>query len=367
MLELSNIKLFEPTKQERLISILKSFGISISGLELIESRFFDIFNLKLAQGVKSSKIDKVLTEIGLEFESQSTPRGYPVMKEGVYRIELQHSKIECPDLTEFLEEAEEDMFTPIVLGTDSFGKKIIKDLNKLPNLLVGGTTGSGKSVVLHNFILSLIYCGADIFLVDPKMVEFASYEDVPEVKKIVSFLDEFEETLDYLTDLMQVRFKLLKETRSRNVHEFNKKQPNAAGKLKPMVLVIDEWADIVLQNPKIQKPLCYLAQKGRAAGISIILATQRPSANVVSGLIKANFPGRIALKVASSVDSRVILDTTGAEDINDPGVGLYLDGSISEPILFKSPYIENLEEKMEELDIEKQEEDNLWQKIQELL
>ena len=161
---------------------------------------------------------------------------------------------------------------------------------------------------------------------------------------------------------MQIRFMLLKSTKSRNVHEFNKKATISRNKLKPVVLVIDEWADIVLQNPKIQKPLGYLAQKGRAAGISIILATQRPSANVVSGLIKANFPGRIALKVASSIDSRVILDSTGAEDISDPGVGLYLDGSMSEPMLFKSPYIENIEKKMEELDIEKQLGEELWGK-----
>ena len=365
MLELSNIKLFEPSKEERLANILKSFNISIKGMELIESRFFDIFNIKLSSGVKSSKIDKVLTEIGLEFESQSKPRGYPVMREGVYRIEIQHSKIECPDLVDFLEECE-DMFAPIVLGTDSFGKKIVKDLNKMPNLLVGGTTGSGKSVVLHNFILSLIYSGADLFLVDPKMVEFSSYENIEEVKSIVSFFEDFENIIEHLKTLMQIRFKLLKGSRCRNVHEFNLKAKNQSDKLKPIVLVIDEWADIVLQNPKIQKPLCYLAQKGRAAGISIILATQRPSANVVSGLIKANFPGRIALKVASSIDSRVILDSVGAEAINDPGVGLYLDGSISEPILFKSPYIENLEEKMIEMEIDNSNEEGLWQKMQRL-
>jgi S-DNA-T family DNA segregation ATPase FtsK/SpoIIIE len=364
MLETINIKLFEPTKEERLINILKSFNISIRTIEIIESKFFDIFNIKLCSGVKSSKVDKVLTEIGLEFESQSTPRGYPVMKEGVYRIEIQHSKIECPDLTEFLDEAE-GMFAPIVMGTDSFGNKVVKDLNKMPNLLVGGTTGSGKSVVLHNFILSLIHSGADIYLVDPKMVEFSAYEDVKEVKSIVSFFEDFENTIEYLKSLMQIRFKLLKTSRSRNVHEFNAKANKESDKLKPIVLVIDEWADIVLQNPKIQKPLCYLAQKGRAAGISIILATQRPSANVVSGLIKANFPGRLALKVASSIDSRVILDSTGAEGINDPGVGLYLDGSISEPIMFKSPYIEDLEGKMVELEIETQEEGE-WDKIQKL-
>lgn len=365
MLENSTIRLFEPTKEERLVNILKSFNISIRYVNLIESKFFDIFSIKLSSGVKSSKVDKVLTEIGLEFESQSTPRGYPVMSDGIYRIEIQHSKIKCPDITSFLDDCDK-MFAPIVLGSDSFGKNVVKDLNKMPNLLVGGTTGSGKSVVLHNFILSLIYSGADLYLVDPKMVEFSSYENIPEVKSIVSFFEDFEATLENIKNLMQIRFRLLKTSKSRNVHEFNSKVKDKSDKLNPIVLVIDEWADIVLQNPKIQKPLCHLAQKGRAAGISIILATQRPSANVVSGLIKANFPGRVALKVASSVDSRVILDSVGAETINDPGVGLYLDGSISEPLLFKSPYIENLEGKMVELEIEKQEEEGAWDQIQRL-
>jgi S-DNA-T family DNA segregation ATPase FtsK/SpoIIIE len=111
--------------------------------------------------------------------------------------------------------------------------------------------------------------------------------------------------------------------------------------MRPMVMIVDEWADLVLQNKNIQKPLCVIAQKGRAAGLSVILATQRPAREVISGLIKANFSGRIALKVASNVDSRIILDHSGAEKITDVGVGLYLDQRMSEPLMFRSAWIED--------------------------
>ena len=129
------------------------------------------------------------------------------------------------------------------------------------------------------------------------------------------------------------------------------------------MIVVDEWADLVLQDKEIQKSLCLVAQKGRAAGVSIILATQRPSCRVISGLIKANFPGRVALKVASAVDSRVILDSNGAEKISDIGTGLYVDGSMSKPILFRAPYIEDVSEELGLIRPPERPKRTFWQKL----
>ncbi len=147
---------------------------------------------------------------------------------------------------------------------------------------------------------------------------------------------------------MEDRFLRMSKLKCRNIHDYNAKV-SENNKMKPVVMIVDEWADIVLQNKAIQKPLCVVAQKGRAAGISIVLATQRPSASVISGLIKANFSGRIALKVASKIDSRIILDQPGAEKITGIGVGLYVDHKSSDSQMFRAPYIQSPTEDLEHL------------------
>lgn len=333
------VEIFEKTKEERLASILKSFNIRASSIRLTEGSYIDTYDVRLFEGSRASKLDRVLVDIGMALSSHAHPVGYPVMKSGSYRIELQTKEIVSPSFDDVrIAMSEHDLYSPIALGVETSGKMFFRDLNKIPNLLVGGTTGSGKSVLLHSFILSLISGNADLYLVDPKMVEFGAYENLDQVKTIVNSADDAEGVIDSLISLMERRFSVLKKAKSRNVVEYNSiVRPDRS--LRPIVLIIDEWADLVLQNKSIQKSLCFLAQKGRAAGISIILATQRPSANVVSGLIKANFPGRIALRTSSAVDSRVILDTSGAEKIEDIGMGLYLDGVTSKPISFRAANI----------------------------
>ena len=150
--------------------------------------------------------------------------------------------------------------------------------------------------------------------------------------------------------------------RARSAAEYNK-MVSPEKRMRPVVVIVDEWADLVLQDKDIQKSLCLVAQKGRAAGISIILATQRPSCRVISGLIKANFPGRIALKVASAVDSRVILDSKGAEKITDIGTGLYLDGSRPKPVLFRAPFIENVSEELSILNPPERQTQSFWKRF----
>tara|TARA_B100000131_G_scaffold323209_1_gene380533 strand:+ start:4630 stop:5724 length:1095 start_codon:yes stop_codon:yes gene_type:complete len=342
------IGIFEPNGEEKLYTLLNSFGIKTSYVKKESKKFFDIYDVKLSDGVRSSRIDRVLVDIGMAMSSHSHPKGYPVMKDGIYRIELQREEIQSPSFFDIYETFQKSDYAPIALGVDSLGDGFNIDLNKVPNLLVGGTTGSGKSVLLHSFILSLLGSDASIYLIDPKMVEFGVYEDYSNVKEIVNSAEEADEMISSIRGIMEKRFSLLKKTKSRSAVDYNSKV-DYSNRLKPIVVVVDEWADIVLQNKDIQKSLCFVAQKGRAAGISIILATQRPSARVVSGLIKANFPGRIALKVASAVDSRVILDANGAEKITDIGVGLYLDGKLSSPKMFRAPYIVDIEEELNKI------------------
>ena len=339
------IEIFEPKKEEKLFGLLKSFGIKADSVKLDRKRFFDIYDISLANGVRSSRLDRVLVDIGMAMSSHSHPSGSPIMREGIYRIEIQREEIIPPKFEQVYNSFPKSFYAPIALGIDSLGEFSFVDLNSLPNLLVSGTTGSGKSVLLHSFILSLLGSDALLYLIDPKMVEFSVYSGLASVKSLVHSSDGAKDVIEEVKALMDSRFYHLHKSGSRNVIEYNK-SVKLKNRMRPIVIVVDEWADIVLQDKEIQKTLCLVAQKGRAAGISIILATQRPSCRVVSGLIKANFSGRIALKVASAVDSRVILDCNGAEKITDIGTGLYLDSRLSKPMLFRAPYIVDVQKEL---------------------
>lgn len=331
----NSIKLI-PNKERELSNLLLSFRIEHEEVSLNEMEFFDVYDIKVSPGIRFNRIDNILPDLGMHLCANSTPRGYAVMSRGVYRIEVQKAPLPTMKFEELFSD-HEDYYTPITLGVNSRGEPFYLDLNKLPNLLIGGVPGSGKSVLLHSIVLSLIKGVKPLlYLVDPKMVEFNIYKD--SAKKIANSVEETYQIIEEVTSIMNSRFNKLGKTCSRDIHEYNSKYKN---KMKPVVMIIDEWADIILQDKKIQKPLCILAQKGRAAGISIILATQRPSSKVISGLIKANFSGRIALKVASALDSRIILDCSGAEKVRGIGEGLYIDQSLSEPRVFKSTFLES--------------------------
>jgi DNA segregation ATPase FtsK/SpoIIIE, S-DNA-T family len=362
MITSEKVKIFPPKGERKLYSLLKSFGIECTSISMEEKRFFDVYDIRLAGGVRSSKIDRVLTDIGMSMSSCATPRGYPVMRDGIYRVEVQREEISPPDLQDVCSHFPSNCYAPIALGMDDLGEYFCADLNSMPNLLIGGTTGSGKSVLLHSIILSLLTSDADLYLVDPKMVEFGIYESMAAVKSVETSLEDTEQMIYDIRAVMEARFLKLKSKSARNVVEYNK-IVKPANRMSPIVIVVDEWADLVLQSKDIQKPLCAVAQKGRAAGISIVLATQRPSVRVVSGLIKANFPGRISLKVASAVDSRVILDSKGAENLTDVGMGLYIDGRLSKPKLFRAPFIESVSDELLKFNFAKKAKTTFWNRF----
>jgi S-DNA-T family DNA segregation ATPase FtsK/SpoIIIE len=337
--------------ESRLLNILKSFKVSVSSITLERGRFFDYYYIKLSPGVRASKLDRLLKDIGLALGAQTLPTGTLLMSKGVYRLSVQREEIESPTFGDMLNGYSGSYYMPLFIGISESGEAIYSDLNKMPNLIVGGTTGSGKSVLLHSLAMSLLKHGTSLYLCDPKMVEFDRYTKFDGVKKVVSSPEDTSAVIKELTAKMNQRFSVLKRAGARSADELV--DQNGCRKISPICLIIDEWADLVLQEKGLQKQLCVLAQKGRAAGISVVLATQRPASSVISGLVKANFPGRIAMRVASAVDSRVILDKTGAEKIDNIGVGLILDGRSSEPTLFRAPNISDIDKELSALNLKK--------------
>lgn len=217
---------------------------------------------------------------------------------------------------------------PINLGVQINGTPLFADLAKMPHLLVAGATGSGKSVGLNAFIISLIKAKRPhelkFVMIDPKRIEFSIYNNQEYLyMPIITENEKASLALEHLCQEMNNRYTLFEKSKTKNIEEYNQK----AGFLPYIVTIVDEFSDLVLSDKTVEKHIQILAQKARAAGIHLIIATQRPSVDVVTGSIKANFPSRLAFKTASGVDSKTILDTTGAEDLIGRGDCLYLSGN----------------------------------------
>jgi S-DNA-T family DNA segregation ATPase FtsK/SpoIIIE len=253
---------------------------------------------------------------------------------------------------------------PIALGKDLEGKPVIADLAKMPHLLIAGATGAGKSVCVNTIITSLIYKHTPkrlrFLMVDPKMVELSVYNDLPHLRhKVITDNRDAAAVLKWAVMEMQDRYALLAANACRNIQDFNKRVRDGAplqtprnadvafedrtykkGELPYIVVVIDEMADLMMTvQGEVETPIAMLAQKARAIGIHLILATQRPSVNVITGLIKANFPSRIAFRVASQVDSRTIIDGAGAEMLLGNGDMLFIPPGKSEPSRLQGAYL----------------------------
>ena len=235
---------------------------------------------------------------------------------------------------------------PIALGKGSGGDNITIDLTKMPHLLIAGATGSGKSVCMNAVVSSLIYSRSPdqlrLLLVDPKRVELTQYNGIPHmVTPVIVELDAVAKVFRGIINEMFKRYKLLESHSVRNISELNKKFSNA---LPYLVIVIDELADLMMTSGiEIERSICRLAQLGRATGIHLVIATQRPSVDVVTGLIKSNFPSRVSFSVSSSIDSRTILDTTGAEKLLGKGDMLYLPIDASLPFRLQGCFINDSE------------------------
>lgn len=297
--------------------ILKAFNIKATCVNhgRLENYFY--YDLQLNPNARVRDIQKYGDEISLALRTTGKPSLKVLHSEGVVRLEFAGPRTKMLKLFDYFDNKDIPKGEiNCLLGQTVDGQKMWMDLAQNPHMLVSGTTGSGKSILLHNIIANLYnYNNVDLYLVDPKRIEFSGYENCRRTN--VRFA--YEETVALLNGLLGVM-----ETR----YERLRIGESASG-LKPIIVIIDEFADLIMQdkNDAFYTALCRLAQKCRAARIHIILATQRPSVNIINGVIKANFPARIACRVASHVDSKVILDASGAENLLGKGDALVRDNA----------------------------------------
>ncbi len=334
------------------------------------------FEIEPAAGVKVRQIAALADDLALAMRAPSIRIVAPIPGRGAVGVEVPNPSPETVFLREVLESREFQLARaalPVALGKDLEGRAVIADLAKMPHLLIAGATGSGKSVCVNTIITSLVYRHTPrtlrFLMVDPKMVELSVYNTLPHLRhKVITDNRDAAAVLKWAVLEMQERYRLLEANACRNLQEFNKrasahesgegpalKTPRSpdvafedrtytAGPLPYIVVVIDEMADLMMTvQGEVETPIAMLAQKARAIGIHLILATQRPSVNVITGLIKANFPCRIAFRVASQVDSRTIIDGAGAETLLGNGDMLFIPPGRSEPSRLQGAYLSSEE------------------------
>lgn len=337
--------------KNQIISTLKSFGIQISRISATVGPTVTLYEIIPAEGVRISKIKNLEDDIALSLSALGIRIIAPIPGRGTIGVEVPNTQKQVVSMFTLLSSekfANAKMSLPIALGKKIDNENYIVDLASMPHLLVAGATGQGKSVGINAILVSLLYkkhpSQLKFVMVDPKIVELSIYRTIEkhylaklpdEEEAIITDTKKVINTLNALCIEMDNRYELLKDAGSRNIKEYNEKfikrrlNPNLGHKYLPfIVLVIDEFADLIMTAGKeIEMPIARLAQKARAVGIHIIIATQRPSVNVITGVIKANFPARIAFKVSSKIDSRTILDTGGADQLIGRGDMLISHGS----------------------------------------
>jgi len=325
------------------------------------------FEVEPAPGVKVRQIANLSNDLALAMRASSIRIVAPIPGRGAVGVEVPNPNPEIVSLRELIDHKDFQSARaalPIAIGKDLEGKPVIADLAKMPHLLIAGATGSGKSVCVNTIVTSLVYrhtpATLRLLMVDPKMVELSVYNTLPHLRhKVVTDNRDAATMLRWAVHEMQDRYELLAANTCRNIQDFNRRvQDNAVltlpkksnvafedltyrGRILPyIVVVIDEMADLMMTvQAEVETPIAMLAQKARAIGIHLILATQRPSVNVITGLIKANFPSRIAFRVASQVDSRTIIDGAGAEMLLGNGDMLFIPPAKSEPARMQGAYI----------------------------
>jgi S-DNA-T family DNA segregation ATPase FtsK/SpoIIIE len=325
------------------------------------------FEVSPAPGVKVRQIANLSDDLALAMRAPSIRIVAPIPGRGAVGVEVPNPTPEMVGFRELIEHA--DFRTaraalPIALGKDLEGKPVIADLAKMPHLLIAGATGSGKSVCVNTIITSLVYRHTPrtlrFLMVDPKMVELSVYNALPHKRhKVITDNRDAASVLKWAVLEMQERYELLAANGCRNLQDFNRRVQDKAplkvprrkdvafedsvyrGDILPyIVVIIDEMADLMMTvQGEVETPIAMLAQKARAIGIHLILATQRPSVNVITGLIKANFPSRIAFRVASQIDSRTIIDGAGAETLLGNGDMLFIPPGKSEPSRLQGAYL----------------------------
>jgi len=334
---------------------LNNFGIQGEVTGATRGPTVTRYEIQPAPGVKVSRITNLSNDIALAFASATVRIEAPIPGKNAIGIEVPNREKDMVLLKEIIESKNyqsNSYILPIALGKDIGGKIIIADLVDLPHLLIAGSTGSGKSVCLNSIILSLLYRFSPdmvkFLMVDPKRVELNVYNGIPHlIAPIVTNTKKVDKVLNWAISEMENRFKLFAEVGVRNLkgyHDYIKGVKSDDEPLPYIVIIIDELADLMLSSPvKVEESLCRLAQMTRATGIHLIIATQRPSVDIITGSIKINFPSRIAFAVSTQVDSRTILDVNGAEKLLGNGDMLFSPINASKPIRAQGAFVSEKE------------------------
>jgi DNA segregation ATPase FtsK/SpoIIIE, S-DNA-T family len=352
-----------------LVSKLATFRIESEIVGMTVGPVVTQFEVSPAPGIKVARIANLDADLALALRAPSVRIVAPIPGKAAVGVEVPNPE---PQMVYFRDVLESPAFRatkaqlPLALGKDISGKPYVADLARMPHLLIAGATGSGKSVCVNTIVTSLIYRHSPrslrLLMVDPKMVELSMYNDLPHLRHpVVTDNSEAAGVLKWAVIEMERRYSLLSHNGVRNLQDFNQRLETGqvmrspdpegeegdpdrwlyrAGPLPYIVLIIDELADLMMTvQGEVEKPLALLAQKARAIGIHLILATQRPSVNVLTGLIKANFPSRIGFRVSSKVDSRTILDQNGADSLLGNGDMLFLPPGQSDPLRIQGAYL----------------------------
>jgi S-DNA-T family DNA segregation ATPase FtsK/SpoIIIE len=319
-------------QSELLARKLQDFDIQGRVTQVYPGPVVTMFEFEPAPGVKVSKIVNLADDLALAMKAGSVRIVAPLPGKAAVGIEVPNNTRETVYFRQILESPEYHTHKSklkIPLGKDIFGASVVSSIDKMPHLLVAGATGSGKSVAINSIILALLYNArpneVKLVMVDPKMLELSLYNDIPHLlSPVVTQPKKAAETLRALVAEMERRYRQLAEKGSKNIESFNKAVPEAE-RLPLIVVIIDELADLMMTvQREVEDSIMRLAQMARAAGIHLIVATQRPSVDVITGLIKANLPARISFQVSSKTDSRTILDANGAENLLGMGDMLFL-------------------------------------------
>ena len=339
-------------KARQLEAALMSFGIESKVVNITHGPTITRFELTLAPGIKVSRVLNLTNDIQLAMAAQSIRIEAPIPGKSAIGIEIPNDKPIAVRLRSLLETKEFKSSSPltVALGRDIPGNPMYCDLAKMPHLLIAGSTGSGKSVCLNSILISIL-CKASpeevrLIMVDPKVVELKVYNDIPHlIMPVVTEAQLATNTLKWAVIEMEKRYRLFADCSARNIEGYNDYAKMNGDPTLPLILIVmDEFADLmVVASKEVETQVLRLAAKARAAGIHLILATQRPSVDVITGVLKNNLPSRIALAVTSGVDSKTIIDSPGAEKLLGKGDMLYAPVTANKPIRGQGAFVTDAE------------------------
>ena len=337
---------------ELLIETLSSFNIECRALGYSVGPVVTRYELQPARGVRVNRITTLSNDLALALAAPRVRIEAPIPGKAAVGVEVPNKTAATVLLKEILDTDEfRNAKSPVTMaiGKDIGGKIVVADLSKMPHMLIAGSTGSGKSVCINDIILSMIYKSAPadlrLIMVDPKQVELSVYATLPHLLiPVVTDPKKAASALRWAVNEMTLRYKKFSDVGAREITRYNEMQEDPKNRLPRIVVIIDELADLMMVAPdEVEDCICRIAQLGRAAAIHLIVATQRPSADVITGLIKANIPSRAAFAVSSAIDSRIILDSTGAEKLLGRGDCLFHPNGASKPTRLQAAFVSDEE------------------------